>query len=485
MSPERTEIPASEAAAPPQRPTLTTKQLTGIIGVLALAAFVMILNETVLSVALPGIMADLSVSAATGQWLTTGFLLTMSVVIPMTGFLIQRFQHRSLFMFAVLSFLVGTLFAVFAPNFSFVLIARVIQAIGTAIILPLLMTTTLSLVPIHKRGTVMGLNSIVIGVGPAIGPTVSGLIVHAWGWKYIFVLMVPLAVIMLVLGAIFMKVPSASRKVPLDIASVILSALAFGFLVYGISTIENAAENAVIMVISFVIGLISLVLFIRRQTRLSSEGRELLNLSLFNSRLFTFAILIIMITFGTMLGSVTIMPIILESGRGIDSLTIGLLLLPGGLAQAIVSPIFGNIFDKFGPRPVIIPGTIMLAAGQWLYVSLDVTSALWVVVLSHVIFSIGVALLMTGLMSSAMSSVEPRNFGHGSAIFNTAQQLGGAVGTTVMVTVMTLLAEEQLTQGSGIAEAFFSGAHVAFIIGACLATIAVLLSPFIKISARD
>ncbi|WP_258138390.1 MULTISPECIES: MDR family MFS transporter [unclassified Arthrobacter] len=484
MTSERTEIKAESAPPRPEKPELTTKQLTGIIGALALAAFLMILNETVLTVALPGIMSDMNISAAAGQWLTTGFLLTMSVVIPTTGFLLQRFSTRSLFIFALSSFFIGTLLAIFAPSFAVLLAARIIQAIGTAIVLPLLMTTTLTLIPMHKRGAVMGLNSIVISVGPAVGPTVSGAIVHAWGWHYIFVLMAPLSMIILALGIIFLKLPSNTRKLPVDVISVILSALAFGLLVYGISTIEKASEDMLLTVATFAIGLVSLALFIRRQIRLTREGKELLNLTPFTSRTFTFAILMIMIAFGTLLGSIMMVPIILESGKGISSLAIGMMLLPGGLAQAIVSPIFGRIYDRHGPRPVLIPGAIMLALGQWMYVSVTTETELWMFMLSHSVFSIGLALLMTGLMSSAMASVNPRLYGHGSAIFNTGQQLGGAIGTTIFITVLTALSNAKLQEGAELAEALFAGAHAAFIVGALLGTAGVVLSLFVKVEKR-
>ncbi|MGO2052499.1 MDR family MFS transporter [Glutamicibacter sp. 287] len=484
MTSERTEIKAESAPPRPEKPELTTKQLTGIIGALALAAFLMILNETVLTVALPGIMSDMNISAAAGQWLTTGFLLTMSVVIPTTGFLLQRFSTRSLFIFALSSFFIGTLLAIFAPSFAVLLAARIIQAIGTAIVLPLLMTTTLTLIPMHKRGAVMGLNSIVISVGPAVGPTVSGAIVHAWGWHYIFVLMAPLSMIILALGIIFLKLPSNTRKLPVDVISVILSALAFGLLVYGISTIDKASENMLLTVATFAIGLVSLALFIRRQIRLTREGKELLNLTPFTSRTFTFAILMIMIAFGTLLGSIMMVPIILESGKGISSLAIGMMLLPGGLAQAIVSPIFGRIYDRHGPRPVLIPGAIMLALGQWMYVSVTTETELWMFMLSHSVFSIGLALLMTGLMSSAMASVNPRLYGHGSAIFNTGQQLGGAIGTTIFITVLTALSNAKLQEGAELAEALFAGAHAAFIVGALLGTAGVVLSLFVTVEKR-
>lgn len=203
----------------------------------------MILNETVLTVALPSIMADYAVTVEAGQWLTTGFLLTMAVVIPMTDYLLQRFTLRALFVFALRSFLVGLLLAVVAPAFSVLLAARIIQAIGTAIVLPLLMSTTLTLVPVQHRGTVMGLSSIVIAVGPAIGPTVSGIIVDSLSWRWIFGVMTPLAAVILVLGIIFIKMPSATRKLPVDVLSAALSAFAFGGLVYAISTFGKVLDS--------------------------------------------------------------------------------------------------------------------------------------------------------------------------------------------------------------------------------------------------
>lgn len=464
---------------------LSTKQLVGVIITLALAAFTMILNETVLTVALPDIMQDLDITAATGQWLTTGFLLTLSVVIPTTGFLLQRYSHRSLFHFAIISFLLGTLLATFAPNFALIFLARIIQAVGTAIILPLMMTTTLTLVPITKRGTVMGLNSIVIGVGPAIGPTASGAIVHSLGWHYVFALMLPIGLLVLVLGGIFFKVPSTARESKVDYASVVLSALAFGLLVYSISSVEKLSEQPVLTIGAFVIGAVSLVLFISRQISLARSGRELLNFTVFKNRNFSLAIVIIMIAFGTMLGTLMILPIILQTGRGFDALAIGLMLLPGGIVQSVVAPIFGRIYDKFGPRPVLIPGTALIAIGQWLYASVDAQAELTTFMMIHMVFSAGMAMLMTGLMTSAMSSVEPRYYGHGSAIFNTSQQLAGAIGTTVFVTVLMFAANLQLDSGAEVTAGYIAGAHTAFVIGGVLTTLTFVLSLFIKEPARS
>lgn len=465
--------------------SLSKKQLTGVIASLALAAFLMILNETVLTVALPSIMADYGVSAAAGQWLTTGFLLTMAVVIPLTGYLLQRFTLRRLFIFALSSFLLGTILSLVAPTFEVLLAARVIQAVGTAIVMPLLMTTTLTMVPVQHRGTVMGLNSIVISVAPAIGPTVSGLIVNALSWHWIFGVMAPLGVIIMALGMVFLKVPSATRKLPLDIASVILSALAFGGLVYAISTAGEAMESPAAPLVSGIVGVAALILFIRRQIRLTRDGRELLNLEPFRNRTFTLSVVMIMIAMGTLLGTVVILPILLQNGSGLSTMTIGLMLLPGGLAQIAVGPIFGRVFDRHGPRPVLIPGALLLAVGQWLFTTVNSGTALWLIVTFHTIFCIGLAMLMTGLLAAALSGVPHKLYGHGSAIFNTGQQLGGAIGTTIFVTVLSAVAATQTGAGSALVDGLFDGAHLAFIVGGILATAALACAPFIKVPAKN
>ena len=171
-----------------------------VITLLLVSGFVVILNETVMGVAVPHLMADLQISAGTAQWLTTAFLLTMAIVIPITGYLLQRFSTRSVFMLAMSSFSLGTLICALAPGFEVLVAGRVVQAMGTAIMLPLLMTTVMSLVPPASRGLVMGNISIVISVAPAIGPTVSGLILSALDWRWMFWLVLPIGIASLLLG---------------------------------------------------------------------------------------------------------------------------------------------------------------------------------------------------------------------------------------------------------------------------------------------
>lgn len=467
---------------PPAAPTQkVARGVAPVITVLVLSALVMILNETVLSVALPRLMGDFAVSASTAQWLTTGFMLTMAVVIPTTGYLIQRFTTRSIFVAAIVLFLVGTALATIAPGFAVMMLARVIQACGTAIILPLLMTTTLTLVPVAHRGTVMGLNSVVISVAPAIGPTISGVIIDSLGWRWIFGLMLPVVAIVFVVGLVILRIPSETRRTPFDVASVALSAFAFGGLVYGLATIGTLIDGgSMTPVVALVVGVAALAVFVARQVTLQKTDSALLDLRPFQVHNFRISVVIVMICMATMLGTVVVLPIYLQTGLGVSVLTTGLLLLPGGLIQGVLSPFIGRIYDTLGPRPLVIPGAVMLAGGQWWLSRLGTDTGLGTVVAMHVVFCIGMAMLMTPLMTVALGSLPRRLYAHGSAIMNTLQQLAGAAGTALLVTAMSLGLAAAAGDGKARELAQTLGTQDAFVLGGCIALVAVVCSPFVK-----
>lgn len=459
----------------PEQPT--GRAVTGIIAVLAISAFVMILNETVLSVALPLLMAEFSVGPTSAQWLTTGFLLTMAVVIPTTGYLLGRYRVRTLFFTAIALFLVGTALGAFAPSFGIMLAARVLQAGGTAIVMPLLMTMTLTLVRPQFRGTVMGLNSIVISVGPAIGPTLSGVVIEALGWRWVFGLMVPVALIALVAGAIFMPRMGGGSRAPIDILSVVLSLLGFGGLVTALSTASDLANGSLIPVVSLVVGVLALIVFSVRQHKLQLNGdRALLDLRPFKERNFTLSVVVIMVAFGTMLGTVVVLPIIAQTGLGLSVLATGLILLPGGVVQGVLSPLIGRLYDLLGPKPLVIPGMLLLCGAQWWMSTMSLETTTGQLIAMHVTFSAGMAFILTPLMTHGMGALPVRFYGHGSAILNTLQQLAGAAGTAALIAALAMGAA-----WSGLAEAAaqFAGAQLAFSLGGVLTVVGIVSSLFL------
>ncbi|MGJ8722776.1 MAG: MFS transporter, partial [Salinibacterium amurskyense] len=233
-----------------------------VIALMLAATFVVFLNETSLVVAIPRIMEDLNIEPSTAQWLSTSFMLTMAVVIPITGFLIQRFTTRSIFIAAMSLFTAGTLLGAIAPTFFILIVGRVIQASGTAIMLPLLMTTVMTLVPPATRGKTMGNVSIVMSMAPAVGPTVAGLVLAVFDWRWVFIVMIPISVTALMLGITKVRNVTEPRKVSIDVLSVILSAVAFAGLIYGLSSLGESASGEVLVApaIPIIAGAVSLAL---------------------------------------------------------------------------------------------------------------------------------------------------------------------------------------------------------------------------------
>lgn len=470
--------PEALADVPPFEQEKVVARVGPVIAVLVVSALIMILNETLLSVALPPIMADFGVTATTAQWLTTGFLLTLAIVIPTTGYLIRRFTSRTLFVSALVLFVIGTALAAFAPSFGVVLAGRVIQASGTAIILPLLMVTTMTSVSPEHRGTVMGLNSVVISVAPAIGPTISGLVVGALDWRWLFILMLPIAAIVLVAGAAVLRTSGETGTAPLDLPSVALSAVAFGGIVYGLATMSDLFDGGLTPVVALVVGIAVLVAFGMRQAALQRTDTALLDLRPFAVPAFRTSAGIIVIAMATMLGSVIVLPIYLQGALQVSVVTTGLVLLPGGLVQGFVSPLVGRIYDRVGPRPIVIPGAILLAAGQWGMSLFDAGTSLGTLIAMHLVFCIGMAMLMTPLMTLSLSSLPRSMYAHGSAIINTLQQLAGAAGTALLIAAMTVGA----TAAAAASEAagLVAGTQTAFVLGGRLALVAVVCSLFVR-----
>lgn len=447
------------------------------------SAFVVILNETIMGLALPVLMEALHISAAEGQWLTTAFLLTMSVVIPITGMLIQRVPTRSLFITAMTLFSVGTLVAAVAPGLPLLIVGRVVQACGTAIMMPLLMTTVITLVPEGQRGRLMGRISIVISVAPALGPTISGLILEVLSWRWLFLLILPIAVTALIIGALRMPNVGVRKVARIDALSVALSGLAFGGLVYGLSEVGAAANGAAMMnpLIPVAVGVAALALFVWRQLVLQREDRALLDLRTFTSRPFTLSAILFVCSSMALFGSLILLPIYVQNVLGLTPLQTGLLMLPGGLLMGLLGPIVGRVIDAKGVRPMLIPGAILSALGLWSMGLFGESTAIWQVLATHLLLSLGLAGVFTPLFSISLGSLPVNLASHGSAMISTVQQVAGAAGTALFVTVMTLISVKAAGTTVDIPpSALAEGTRAAFLLGGAISTLGAIVSFFVK-----
>lgn len=453
-----------------------------VIALLVASAFVVILNETIMSVALPILMEDLAITAATAQWLTTGFMLTMAVVIPITGYLLARFPLRNVYFAAMGLFSAGTLIAAMSPGFTVLLLGRIVQASGTAIMLPLLFTSVLTLIPATRRGRMMGVITVVIAVAPAIGPTVSGIILSALDWRWMFWIVLPIALTALALGTVFVRNVTQTRYTRFDPLSVVLSAFGFGGLVFGLSSIgESAAGHAPMPIwIPLTVGVFSLTLFVVRQLRLQRTDSALLDLRVFRSRAFSLSLALVVVVFAALFGTIVLLPIYMQQVLGLTTLQTGLVLLPGGILMGLIGPLVGSLFDRFGPTPLVIPGMTVAAAALWGMTTLDLDTPVWWIVIVQSCLSLGLGFVFTPLMTSALGSLPPKLYPHGSAVFGTIQQLAGALGTATFVTIMSVGTAAGLAVGASEAIAIGQGVHSAFVTGACIASVAVILTLFIR-----
>jgi DHA2 family lincomycin resistance protein-like MFS transporter len=453
-----------------------------ILTVLLISAFVVFLNETILNVAISPITEQLGISANTGQWLTTAYLLTMAIVIPVTGFLLQRFTTRSMYITAMTLFSLGTLVAALSPDFTTLLLGRIIQAVGTAIMMPLLMTTVMVLVPSSIRGRIMGMISIVMAVAPAIGPSLSGLVLNFLDWRWLFWLVLPIALTTLLIGALRIKNAGETRKLRIDVTSVVISAFAFSGLIFGLSSFGDAARGEALVSpwLPLGVGVVALVLFILRQNRLQQSNRALLDLRTFRSSAFSSAMILMGIAMMSLLGTIILLPIYMQEVLLLEPLTTGLFLLPGGLVMGILGPIVGRLYDRVGARILLVPGAIVVSAALWILASFTQFTAPPMVIVAHVTLSIGLAFIFTPLFTLALSSVPPQLYSHASATLGTIQQIAGAAGTALFVTVLTLVSVNLGNQGASVVEATAGGMQFAFLTGAILSVVAIGLAIAIK-----
>ena len=453
-----------------------------IIGTLLVAAFVVILNETIMGVALPRLMTDLDVSARTGQWLTTAFMLTMAVVIPTTGFLLQRLSTRTVYVLAMGLFCTGTLLAAVSPGFWLLLPARIVQASGTAMMIPLLMTTVLTLVPIERRGVVMGNISIAISVAPAIGPTLSGLVLQFLSWRFMFVLVLPIALAALIFGARKLSDVGESGDQRLDPLSIMLSVPAFGGIVYGLSQLgQESANGNRAAVASLVVGVICLLVFGVRQRRLArGDASPLLDLRPFGYPMFSLGVAMLCIAMVSLFGMVILLPIYLQTIRGIESLPTGLMLLPGGLLMGVLGPTVGRLFDRYGPMALCTGGATVLTVVLWRFSTVTATTPIWMLVGLHVLMMVALAFCFTPAFTTALNPLPPYLYSHGSAILATLQQVAGAAGVAMLVAIMAARTARLTDQGLSENAASNGGISLAFGVAALISIGAIVCAIFMR-----
>ncbi|EUJ32133.1 DHA2 family efflux MFS transporter permease subunit [Listeria cornellensis] len=459
-----------------------------LMTVMLVGAFVAILNQTILSTALPHIMTDLNITAATGQWLTTAFLLTNGIMIPITAMLIGKINSKTLFLTAMIVFTIGTVISAFSDSFALLLTGRIIQAAGAGILMPLMQTIFLLIFPPDRRGAAMGMVGLVIAFAPAIGPTLSGWIVDSYDWQMLFIILIPIAVLDIIFAFFAMRKVVELTNPKIDVLSIALSTIGFGALLYGFSSAGTDGWTDGLVLTMFAVGIIGLVLFVWRQLKME---KPMLELRVFQSPVFTLSTIISAIVMMSMIGAEIVLPLYIQTILGETALHSGLLLLPGAIVMGVMSPITGIIFDKIGPKLLAIVGMTLLVAGTipFMFLTKD-TSTMYIIVFYAVRF-FGISMVMMPMSTAGMNSLPLNMMSHGTAVNNTIRQVAGSIGTAILITVLSNVTKNNMpekalamTDPKGFASqamtANLDGMQAAFLVAVAFAVVGLILSLFVK-----
>ncbi|MHC3377450.1 DHA2 family efflux MFS transporter permease subunit [Ligilactobacillus equi] len=394
---------------------------------LLLACFISLASQTMMLTALPVIQKAMHVSLNAAQWLTAGYTLLIGVITPLSSNLYEKFRNRTVFLGIITTFVLGTLLGCLAQNFLTLLLARLVQALAGGLLMSFQMTTMVSIYPPQKRGTILGLSGLVVAFGPAIGPTLSGFIMTTLGWRYLFYLVLPLMVSILILGYIFFPNFKEPQDIKIDYLSVFISLLGSSLALGSLTVFQNNLAVAATMLIS---GLVILYLFVRRQLKLE---QPMLKVTIFKVRSFRLMTFVGMLAFVALLGTEAMIPIYTQNVWGVSSMVSGLILLPGALCNALAAAIAGPLYDKHGPKYLIISGAILMLIASIPLVTISKDTSIWVLTIFYSFRMIGNAMVFSPAMSEAFKALQLREISHATALNNTLRQTSGAVANTVVV----------------------------------------------------
>lgn len=413
-----------------------------ILAALLFGMFIAILNQTLLNVALPKINTEFNISASTGQWLMTGFMLVNGILIPITAYLFNKYSYRKLFLVALVLFTIGSLICAISMNFPIMMVGRVLQAIGAGVLMPLGSIVIITIYPPEKRGAAMGTMGIAMILAPAIGPTLSGYIVQNYHWNVMFYGMFIIGIIAILVGFVWFKLYQYTTNPKADIPGIIFSTIGFGALLYGFSEAGNKGWGSVEIETMFAIGIIFIILFVIRELRMKSP---MLNLEVLKFPTFTLTTIINMVVMLSLYGGMILLPIYLQNLRGFSALDSGLLLLPGSLIMGLLGPFAGKLLDTIGLKPLAIFGIAVMTYATWELTKLNMDTPYMTIMGIYVLRSFGMAFIMMPMVTAAINALPGRLASHGNAFLNTMRQLAGSIGTAILVTVMTTQTTQHLS----------------------------------------
>ncbi len=434
---------------------LTSEQMRTVVVLLA-GTLLVVLNQTLLSPALPVIMGDMNVDATTVQWLTSGYSLVEAIIIPLSAYLMGRFSTRQLFIGGLCIFTAGTVLAACAPMFIFLLLGRMLQASATGFVMPMVFTVILLIFPRERRGSAMGIVSLVIGFAPAVGPSVSGVLVETIGWRALFVVVAVIAAVVIVASFFVLRNHGDFERTTFDKVSVLLSSFGLLSLLYGLSSITSS-DNVVLNLVLIAFGVVLMFFFVRRQGKLPVP---FLRVQVLKTRNYRTTVTIVACFQAGLVGTGVLLPIFLQNLLGATPLQTGLIMLPGAVIGAITAMMAGRLFDKFGVRKLTVPGTFVACVGAVGLVSFNLGTPLLFVTCVYTLLALGLEFTMTPLNTWGINSLDNRVIQHANATANTINQISASLGTAILVSLSAT--SSFLYPGLPAAEQQMAGIHISF-----------------------
>lgn len=446
-----------------------------IVAITLSASFLSVLTQFLLITAFPKIMQEFAVNSTEVQWLTTGYMLTAAILIPITAYFIDTFKTRNLMLSAMLLFFIGTLIGLVAPSFSILLIGRIFQGIGSGIMIPLMQTILFLLYPREKRGFAMGLAGMVINVAPAIGPPISGVLIKYFEWRSLFYLTLPIAALIIILMYLYMRNITEQKETAVDFLSILLSTIGFGGLLYGFNMLQESGWNDAGTVIGLIAGAVALILFVLRQFRLQIP---ILELRVLKVPLFTLVTVVSILSFSLLISIETILPMFIQNAQQLSAYFGGLVVMPGALTLAVMSFLAGGLFDRYGGRTIAITGFVLLVLSTVLFhFILDMDTPFILTTTLFMMSMAGVALINMPIMTAGINALPDYLIPHGTSVINTARQFGGSIGLTFIISFISRVEASSTTIDPGN---YLTGVKTAFFVAFLFAVTGLLLSLFIK-----
>lgn len=454
--------------------TKQSKQDITVLIILLFGTFLSFLNQTLMNVALPSVMKDFDITAAQGQWLSNGYMLISGVMIPATAFLIDRFKTRHLYLTSMIVFTLGTFIASISINYPMLIAGRMIQALGAGPISPLMTVVIMNMFPVQSRGKAMGFIGLAMNFAPAIGPTLSGWIVQSYDWRSIFYVILPLGIINILVAVFALKNFGEQTYPKFNFLGIVLSTIGLGTLLLGFS---NAGDKPWLTfnVAGFVlIGLVVTGLFIYQQTH---TKLPMLNFSVFKHRTFTLSSITNFVVIMGLYGGMILLPLYIQNVRGVSPMTSGMVLLPGAIIMAIMSPITGALYDRIGARYLSFTGLIILSIGTFMFTLIDMNTTVTYLAIMQGVRSFGLGLALMPIQTDALNDLPLELMSHGSAMYNTIRQIAGSLGTALLVTIMSISTSNFAAENVGISieEATLHGIQIAYIVVTAISVVAAVM----------